>query len=95
MAGKHSRTTEIEELSEATAISREIVAVRARRAQIESALEIVPSDLTEAVEVLEAAHHELGDRLGQLQEMFTDPNPDDIPDPEDGPPADRSLIPPL
>ena len=95
MTGRHSRTPESEEQSAAMAVSQEIVAVRARRTQIEEALEVVPEDLAEAIEVLKTRHHQLGDHLAKLQEVFTDPNADEIPDLEDGPPADRSLIPPL
>ena len=95
MPGRHVRTHDIEEQDEATAASKEIVAVRAKRAEIAAALELVPEDLSEAVNALKKRDKKLHARMAELQDLFGDHLHEDVPDLEDGPPADRSLIPPL
>ncbi len=97
MSGRHVRndkhTSEAE--NEGLSASKEIVAIRARRAELAAAMEAIPEDAAEAVDALKQRDHDLHARLAELQDSFGHIDPETPPDPDDGPPADRTLIPPL
>ena len=69
--------------SEAEDVSREIVTIRRRLAEVDQGLEAMPADAVEAIEALNDRAHDLRERLAELQSFFTEPlegsvDPDDL-----------------